>query len=167
MKNKVYFCAGIGAIIIIQTTHFDFWSIYNIKPDLILLATCLVGLSRGSASGITFGFFVGLIQDAFSSGLFGAQSFSKAIWGYVSGRSVLKLDPRYPLVQLILISLFSLGDALLMHMLHSIFIDSAPLSKNRLFLFTVLGQTAYNLVLWPLIYHLGNTFFILQQEAKR
>lgn len=167
MKNKIYFFAVIGSIIIIQTTRFEFWSIYKIKPDLILLATCLFGLLRGSASGVTFGFFLGLIQDAFSSGLFGAQSFSKAIWGYASGRSVLKLNPGYPMVQLTLISIFSIGDALLIYILHSTFIDSAHLSNNRLLLFSILGQTAYNLAIWPFIYPLGTNFLINQKEIKR
>ncbi|MGA1868770.1 MAG: rod shape-determining protein MreD [bacterium] len=167
MKNKLYFLAIILLIIIIQTTHFDFWSIYSIKPDLILLTTCLFGLLHGSIPGVTFGFSLGFIQDVFSNSLFGAQSFSKALWGYASGQSVLKLDPQYPMVQLMLIFTFSLGDAFLIYILHMLFIGSAHFSNTRIFLFRTFGQIAYNLAIWPLVYPLGSKFFISQQEIKR
>ena len=114
-----------------------------------------MGLLRGSSSGLTVGFFLGLIQDSFSGGLFGSQAFSKTIWGYLSGMSVSQLDPKQPVVQLMLIFVFSLGDALLVYFIHRIFVSSAPLFNGIILIVMIIGQIIYNLALWPIIYHLG------------
>ena len=83
MKNKTlfYYIGLLLIILIIQSTRFDFWTIYGIKPDLVLLLLFVISFREGSIIGTAFGFFGGLAQDFLSNGILGSGAFAKSLWG--------------------------------------------------------------------------------------
>lgn len=148
MKNRyIYYTFLLFLLLFIQSTRFDFWRIYGIKPDLILLFVFMVGFQEESIKGTLFGFIAGLCQDMLSNGLLGSSAFCKSIWGYLAGKSNRRFDTGSITVQIGLICFFSLGDGLLMNMLAWTFHLSMPARPK--IIYGILGQAGYNTICWP------------------
>lgn len=73
----------LGAMVI-QTSVFP-WLSLTIKPDLLLVIIVYLGLRNGPEAGCLSGFAFGLMQDATSEILFGANAFTKTILGFFNG----------------------------------------------------------------------------------
>ena len=69
----------------IQATLLYSLSPLGIQPDLGLVIACLVGFRMGSVPGVIVGFCLGVIQDLFSAGPFGLNTFTKAGAGFLAG----------------------------------------------------------------------------------
>lgn len=152
MKNKALFYIGLLIIIlIIQSTRFDFWSIYGIKPDLVLLLLFVISFSEGSISGTVFGFIGGLAQDFFSNGLLGSGAFAKSLWGFLVGKSNQRLDTHSIVVQIALLFCISILDGLLIHALIGIL--RHPVSFKGRIAYFIVFQAIYNCLMWPFFYY--------------
>jgi rod shape-determining protein MreD len=62
-----------------------------------------IGLYRGSSSGCSVGFFIGLIEGVFSASSFGVSSFSYSITGYLAGRLPRRIDEGNSLAQIMVV----------------------------------------------------------------
>lgn len=77
------------------------FEILFLKYSLIeLIFIIFIGLYRGSATGSSVGFFMGLADGVFSTTAFGVSSFSYAITGYLAGRIPRRIDEENPLAQI-------------------------------------------------------------------
>lgn len=98
-------------IFVLQTTLIPVFSIYTIKPDLVLLVLFLMATKTGVLPGLYIGFFVGLAQDIYSPLILGQNALAKSIAGFFAGLfndKVMRLDPFLQAVLLVLTIL--LGD---------------------------------------------------------
>jgi rod shape-determining protein MreD len=73
-------------IVPLQTTAAHFLSFHGIKPDLGLIAVCLIGFRAGEIDGLGMGIATGLLLDLFSGGPIPANLLTKPIAGWVAGR---------------------------------------------------------------------------------
>jgi rod shape-determining protein MreD len=80
VKIPVY-ALCIFLIIVLQSTLVDYITIYNVKPNLLLVFIVSVALLRGSIEGAVVGFFAGLVQDM----LFGKNIGFYALLGMYLG----------------------------------------------------------------------------------
>ena len=80
----------------VQTTLFEHLSLWGVKPDLCLVATCLTGFLGGRARGLWIGLGLGFVQDIFSAGGIGLNMITKGIAGVVSGAVVKILSDTTP-----------------------------------------------------------------------
>jgi rod shape-determining protein MreD len=148
VKNKVFYYIGLLILIlIIQSTRFDFWSIYGIKPDLILLLLFVISFRDGSVTGTVFGFIGGLTQDFFSNGLLGSGAFAKSLWGYLIGKSDKRFDTNSMVVQISLLFCISICDGLLVHFLMYLLRHPSPF-RGRI-VYDIFWQGVYNCAIWP------------------
>jgi rod shape-determining protein MreD len=149
VKNKAifYYIGLLIVILIIQSTRFDFLSIKEVKPDLVLLLIFLISFREGSITGTVFGFIGGLAQDFFSNGLLGAGAFAKSLWGYLAGKSNQRLDTHSIVVQISLLFCISILDGLLINGMVGILRHSVSF-KGRIAYFIVF-QAIYNCFIWP------------------
>jgi rod shape-determining protein MreD len=149
VKNKAifYYICLLIIILLIQSTRFDFWSIYGVKPDLVLLLLFVISFREGSVTGTIFGFIGGLAQDFFSNGLLGAGAFAKSLWGYLVGKSNQRLDTHSIVVQISLLFCVSILDGLLIHGLIGIL--RYPVSFKGRTAYFIVFQTIYNCFIWP------------------
>ncbi|MGA1864384.1 MAG: rod shape-determining protein MreD [bacterium] len=149
MKNKAifYYTCLLIIILIIQSTRFDFWSIYGVKPDLVLLFLLLVSFREGSITGTVFGFIGGLAQDFFSNSLLGSGAFAKSLWGYLAGKSNQRLDTHSIVVQTGLLFCISILDGLLINGLTGIL--RHPVSFKGRIAYFIVFQAIYNCLIWP------------------
>ena len=69
----------------IQVTVLSYVSPWGIRPDLCLVATCLIGFLEGKGKGCGIGVGLGFIQDLFSGGAGMVNLLTKGMAGLLSG----------------------------------------------------------------------------------
>ena len=80
----------------IQATFLEHISLVGVKPDLCLVATCLVGYLGGRTRGLWVGMGLGFIQDIYSAGGIGLNMITKGVVGVVSGTAPKILSDTTP-----------------------------------------------------------------------
>ncbi|TZE82246.1 rod shape-determining protein MreD [Calorimonas adulescens] len=70
----------------IQTAMLPFFSIYNISPDLLLIAITALSILNGQWEGMIFGLVTGILMDMFYSPVFGIYSIIYATFGFSVGK---------------------------------------------------------------------------------
>jgi rod shape-determining protein MreD len=93
----VLFYGGLLLFLLpIQTTLLEHISLWRVKPDLCLVATCLAGFLGGRARGLWLGLGLGFIQDMYSAGGIGLNMITKGLAGVVSGTAAKILSDTSP-----------------------------------------------------------------------
>ncbi|MCX7923841.1 MAG: rod shape-determining protein MreD [Clostridia bacterium] len=86
MKIKIFaYTICIFAIILMQSTVFEYVRIYNVKPNLFIVFIVSIALLRGNVEGAVVGFFAGLSQDIMSGKLLGFYSLLGLYLGLLLG----------------------------------------------------------------------------------
>ena len=94
----------------LQTTLLPHLSVWNIKPDLGLVAAALVGLLAGELEGLLVGLAIGWVLSLFSAGELWLSLLTNGGVGFLAGflgRQVLQVTPISLGVGLLLASLTS------------------------------------------------------------
>lgn len=86
MKHVLYFSLILG-LVPFQVTALNYASIAGIRPDLILVATFLIGFLAGEVEGLLMGVLLGCIQDLFSAGSLWVNLMTKGMIGILAGLS--------------------------------------------------------------------------------
>ena len=83
--KPVAYAVLVLLIVPFQIVLLDRISIAGIRPDLALIAVCLIGLYRGEMEALLAGFALGLTQDLFSGGAHWGNLCLKPIIGLIAG----------------------------------------------------------------------------------
>ncbi len=73
------------AIVLLQTTVLPYARVFDVVPDLGLVATVAIAYREGPELGATFGFAAGLAMDLFLQTPLGLTALSFALTGYFIG----------------------------------------------------------------------------------
>ena len=84
MRSLVFLLLVLGALIV-QSTALNYFSIFGVIPDLVLVLAILNGFLRGTREGAFLGFVAGILQDLVSGGYFGVNAITKMVAGYLAG----------------------------------------------------------------------------------
>lgn len=85
MRKILFYPVTVIIFLIIQIIVFRYLKIQEVCPDIFLLGTIYFALKHGCVTGMNFGFFSGLLQDAFLIGPFGANALVKTLIGFAVG----------------------------------------------------------------------------------
>ncbi|MBO8137259.1 MAG: rod shape-determining protein MreD [Desulfotomaculum sp.] len=77
--------------LVLQATIFDFFRIFGVKPDLVLLLVIFYGFIYGSKEGAFVGFLGGLLVDFLTGHYIGVNALSKMAAGFFAGLGETKL----------------------------------------------------------------------------
>ncbi|MEC9005614.1 MAG: rod shape-determining protein MreD [Nitrospirota bacterium] len=108
--KTILFISLIFLLVPFQTTVLGSISPFGIRPDLCLVATCLVGFLTGQVHGFFLGFFLGFAQDLFSASDPWLNTITKAGVGFFSGliaKNLANTASHSAFAVMILFSLFS------------------------------------------------------------
>ncbi len=113
MKFLVYVLLAL-VVVPLQTTLLHYVSIIGVRPDLGLVAACLVGFFGGELDGLILGVILGCSQDMLSAGDLWVNVATKGGAGFLAGlagRHMAHITPAVLTVGLAIISCLS-GDRL-------------------------------------------------------
>jgi rod shape-determining protein MreD len=79
------FVGFILLLVPLQTTVLGSVSPFGIRPDLCLIAACLIGFLTGQVQGLIMGFFLGFVQDLFSASDLWLNTITKSGVGFFAG----------------------------------------------------------------------------------
>ncbi len=96
--KKIKILIFLLLLALLETTGLDSIRIFNVRPDLILIAVIVLGFSYNLSATLMFSFFAGFIKDILSTGPFGLNTFIFVLIGY----TVLRLSKRFIIEGLIL-----------------------------------------------------------------
>jgi uncharacterized membrane protein len=97
-------------VVPLQTTLLHYVSIFGVRPDLGLVAACLVGFLGGELDGLVLGLILGCSQDLLSAGDLWVNVVTKGGAGFLAGlagRHMAHITPTVLLVGLAVISCLS------------------------------------------------------------
>lgn len=91
--------------LVVQSTIMPMLSFNGIKPDLLLIIVVSASLLLGKEQGVSVGFFSGLLQDLAGGNVFGLNTLSKLITGYVFGMAERKVFKEHILLPVLAMSI--------------------------------------------------------------
>ena len=77
---------------VFQLTLLDYFRIFGIKPDLLLVSVVLAGLFLEMRWAIVFGVAVGIFKDIFTLNPFGLNILLFGLWGFLSAKISRKIS---------------------------------------------------------------------------
>jgi hypothetical protein len=86
----------IAGLVPMQAILLPHLSVWNVKPDLGLIAVCLIGLFCGELDGLLFGLMLGWVMSLFSAGDLTFSMLTKGGVGFLAGlmgRQVAHVTP--------------------------------------------------------------------------
>ncbi len=108
MKALLYLLLVVG-LVPLQTTVLGHVSVLDVRPDLCLIAACLIGFLAGETEGLLMGGALGFVQDLFSAGAWGLNLAGKGAVGFLAGllwRQMANPTPPAILLAVLGLSLF-------------------------------------------------------------
>ena len=130
----------LGAMVV-QTSVFPLLSL-TIKPDLLLVIVVYLGLRNGPETGCLSGFVFGLMQDASSEMMFGANALAKTILGFFNGVAGKQLYTQSLFTHILCVGFSTVSGELMLLGLHGFQSNWQQL---------LLYETCYNMLCCPLI----------------
>lgn len=98
---------------IVQLTVLDYFKIFGAKPDIIIALVIFYAIFFGPGRGLEAGFVAGLLKDIFSVDIFGVNTLSLALTGYIVGIFSPKLFRESISIQAMLVFVFTFISMLL------------------------------------------------------
>ena len=103
MKALLYTVLIVG-LVPLQTILLPYLSVWNVKPDVGLVAVCFVGLLAGELDGLLVGLAVGWAMSLFSAGDLLTGMVTKGGVGFfagLAGRQIAQVTPMVLIVGLL------------------------------------------------------------------
>ncbi len=94
--NALLYLILIAGLVPIQAILLPYLSVWDVKPDLGLIAVCLVGLFGGELEGLLVGLALGWVMSLFSAGDLAYSMVTKGGAGFIAGfagRQVAHITP--------------------------------------------------------------------------
>ena len=71
VKRVIFYILAVLICFLLQTAVFEFFSLADVVPNVLLILTVTMGFIRGRKTGIVIGFVCGLLIDIYSGEVLG------------------------------------------------------------------------------------------------
>lgn len=85
MKRVIIYFIEIIICFVLQSSLYQFISLANVMPNLIIILVVATAYMRGKTAGMVMGFFSGLLIDILFGNLIGLYALIQMIIGYIAG----------------------------------------------------------------------------------
>jgi rod shape-determining protein MreD len=109
VKRFIIITLEILICYLLQTTIFQWIALANVVPNLLLILTVSNGFLRGRKSGLTVGFFCGLLIDLCFGNIIGLYAFIYMVIGYANGFANIVFDRDDQIIPMILVGVSDLS----------------------------------------------------------
>jgi len=165
MRRFVLGAVLLTGIAVAQVVLAPLVEVYHVKPDFFLISVVLAGMRMGSGSGLIWGLFAGMTQDALSGGIIGFNFLCKPVTGFVVGLLRNKLDFENPNTQSVVTLTASLGEGAALAVLLSAYHpgSEAMWSISQI----VIPLSLYNALIMPFVTLTERTGAVVMAELRR
>jgi len=123
--------ALVSQLLMARYLRFEHFNLDDL--DLVLIVTVYISLGRNPLRAMLVGASAGLVQDSFSGGILGAQSFIKTLIGFIAGSLSVRIALHNPLPRLIIMAAASIVNGLMfvgLHWLFGVRLVAPPVGDN-------------------------------------
>jgi rod shape-determining protein MreD len=138
------------SVYIFQVTIASRFTIFTVKPDLLLIVITLFAVSQGVERGFSAGIIGGLLQDLIG-GVFFINSLTKGVLGFLVGTFKESIFGSEETVAVTAVLVATVTEFVLQCVLLLFFFDK-PLASPLALLSMLILSCAYNCVLAPVLY---------------
>ena len=112
--KKLIFCVMIIASGIVQITLLNYFRLFTVKVDLLLICAVIAALSFPMKWSLLFCLLSGVFKDAFSVNIFGVNTVLFCLWGFLIAKLMRKIAIDNNLMRVLLVAVITLLHNLLM-----------------------------------------------------
>ncbi len=160
--RRLLFAIILLVFLLIQVGVATEISVGRVKPDILLVATICWALLEGPSRGALFGFFGGLLEDAFTTAVMGVGAFAKTILGYMGGELRQRIVSKSILWPVVIVFLGSILHELIKFATWAL----VGMEERPAFSFGVItGLAFYNAVLTVVVYPILARFSAGEERA--
>jgi rod shape-determining protein MreD len=94
--KPLLYVALVCGVVPMQVTLLQSAGLGGIRPDLCLIAACLIGILEGELEGLLVGLALGYVQDLFSAGEMWVNLLTKGLVGCLAGLAGSRLTQATP-----------------------------------------------------------------------
>ncbi|MDI6735738.1 MAG: rod shape-determining protein MreD [bacterium] len=148
----MYWVIWLGIIIlslVVQTVCGNILTVYEIKPDLLLVIIIIFSFKHSTFESGLIGFIAGILQDSSSGINFGINAFTKLIIGLITS-NIKKVYAENSISISLSIFVFTLIQSLLIFAFQST-ISMVGISTINRCLFIALYNTLLGILVFPII----------------
>ncbi len=140
--KKLYFFIIISACALLQVTIVDYFKVFTVKPDLILISMVIVNLLLDWRWAFGLSIFAGTLKDILCLSAFGTNTLLFALWSFL----IIKLSRKISLENIYLRA------ALMFVVVFASDIMARPPVPAGIFLRIAFLEAVYAAILLPLVY---------------
>jgi rod shape-determining protein MreD len=151
------FFPAIVILGVLQTTVLDFFRVFGVKPDLLLISVVIGSLVFGFKRAFILSVFAGVFKDALGVNIFGINTLLFPLWSFLIARLNREITIDYNLVRIALAFIISLIHNTITGL---ILIYSGSVIPPGLFLRIVFLQSVYTALILPLVFKISAPIFL-------
>ncbi len=133
---------------LLQITILDYFKVFGVKPDLILIAVFIAALFLGLKSALGIGLLAGVFKDAFTSNALGFSAVLFPVWIFLITRLIRRVSIEDNISRILLLFVVTLLNNVISGLILSYSIGSLSLG---IFLRITLLASIYTVLVFSLI----------------
>lgn len=142
--KAVFWGIIVIAALMIQATVMPLLAFQGVQPDLLLIVVVSSSLLLGKDQGVSIGFFSGLLQDLVGGNIFGLNTLSKLITGYLFGMAERKVFKEHIFLPVLAMAVATICNSAISFIL--LFLLGYKIELMSAIINTVLPLLMYNVV---------------------
>ncbi len=150
--KKLFFLFIIIILGVLQPTLLDYFKVFSVKPDLLLISVVIASLVFDLRWAFVLSVFAGFFKDIFGTSTFGINTIMFALWSFLIVRLSKEIsidsDTRRIALLFIITAIHNTITGL-------IFIYSGRLVPLGIFLRVVIVESIYTAIVLPLIFNIS------------
>jgi rod shape-determining protein MreD len=160
----MYFVLSI--IFFLQVTLLDLIRISNTKPDLGSLFVIFIAIFFGWGAGLEAGFVFGLLKDIYSMDIFGINTASLALTGFVTGFLSHKFFRESVINQVSIVFVFTLFSFFIHYIIVSVVSSITYISLSEYLFFSFIPVSLYTAFISFFVFPFLINKFGLKEDAE-
>ncbi len=156
MRNLI-FITTIIIFALLQTTILNYVSIFNVKPDLLLISVLIASLFFKPAWALSLSIFAGILKDILSVNAFGFYSIIFFLWSLLIIKLSRKISFDSNYVRLILVFIIAILNNIILRL---IFIFLGNFISLGLFLRITFIESLYTALIFFLVLKFAHVLLV-------
>lgn len=151
--RKRFFLLIIVILALLQVTILNYFKIFGVKPDLLLISAVVAGLFSSDLKWVLFlSVFCGILKDALATNAFGINTLLFPLWSFLMMKLSKKISIDNNFIPAVLIFIIRVFDYIIARLIFLFFGSTIPIG---IFLRIVFLESLYTALVSPLLFKIS------------